>query len=92
MMLIASPVKRTEVEKKLGYTAEEFRKHIEKQFKPGMTWENYGKGPGKWNIDHITPLVEWHPEAPVENVSSLDNIQPLWSEENSQKNGKGAKS
>ena len=27
-----------------------FRKHLEKSFKAGMTWENQGKG--GWDIDH----------------------------------------
>jgi len=28
--------------------------HLEKQFKPGMTWDNQGK---EWEIDHIIPFA-----------------------------------
>jgi hypothetical protein len=37
----------------IGCTGAELAVHIEKQFKRGMTWENYGS---KWHVDHITPL------------------------------------
>ena len=36
----------------LGYTPEQLKKHLEKQFTKGMTWDNYGK----WHIDHIIPV------------------------------------
>ena len=38
--------------KKLPYTPEELRKHLEKQFDENMNWENYGI---YWHIDHIYP-------------------------------------
>ena len=41
----------------LGCSGEVYRSYLEKQFKDGMTWENHGKCHGKWNIDHITPLM-----------------------------------
>ena len=31
----------------------ELRQHIERQFKPGMSWANYGE----WHIDHIVPCA-----------------------------------
>ena len=34
----------------LGCDIPSFRKHLEKSFKAGMTWENQGKG--GWDIDH----------------------------------------
>ena len=36
----------------LGCTIEEFKQHLELQFKPEMNWENHGK---VWEVDHITP-------------------------------------
>lgn len=36
----------------LGCSLECFKTHLENQFKPEMTWENYGV---VWEIDHITP-------------------------------------
>lgn len=49
--------KTDHMEKLLGCTFEEAKIHIEKQFLPGMTWENhslYG-----WHIDHIRPCASF---------------------------------
>lgn len=54
----------------LPYTREELKSHIEKQFKPWMTWENIGiydvktwndndQSTWKWQIDHIIPHSEF---------------------------------
>lgn len=60
------------------------KKWIESKFKPGMSWDNYGKGKGKWNIDHIRPCASF-------DLTDLEqqrecfhysNLQPLWSEDN----------
>ena len=72
----------------LGYSVEDLMAHLEKQFKPGMSWDNYGE----WHIDHIIPKVAF-------NVSSYDdfdfkrcwalkNLQPLWARENHMKRDK----
>ena len=37
----------------LGTTIDEFKKHLEKQFDVGMTWNNYGE----WHVDHIVGVV-----------------------------------
>lgn len=57
-----------------------FRGHIEKQFySPHMTWETWGAGRGKWQIDHILPVSDFNPEIhDVETYFGLDNLQPLW--------------
>lgn len=41
----------------VGCSREELVAHIEKNFKPGMNWENRGQGQGKWNLDHLVPLA-----------------------------------
>jgi len=41
--------------KDLGCSIPELKIWIEQQFKPGMTWENYGE----WHIDHIIPLSKF---------------------------------
>jgi len=43
----------------LFYSVEELRCHLELLFEDGMSWDNYGKGDGKWHIDHVVP-DSWH--------------------------------
>lgn len=68
----------------LGCSFEELKVHLEKQFKPKMTWENHGK----WHIDHIIPLSSAQTEEEVYKLSHYTNLQPLWAEENLKKNAK----
>lgn len=64
----------------LGCTAEEFKIYLEKQFQEGMTWNNHGRGCGKWNIDHIIPCIFFNIIDPVEQQQCFHftNHQPLW--------------
>lgn len=68
----------------VGCSIDGLKLHIQKQWKPGMTWENYGK----WEIDHIIPCASFS------NLELLDqqrqcfgfeNLQPLWRHENNAK-------
>ena len=76
-------------EKLVGYTIYELKKHLEKLFQPGMTWENYGK---EWHIDHITPISFFiftsTNDVEFKYCWSLYNLQPLWAEENIEKRDK----
>jgi len=74
--------KALEFEATLGCSSSEFRQHMESRFEPGMSWENYGRGSGKWSIDHIKPLSKCSPE---ENPNHYTNLQPMWNCENSRK-------
>lgn len=69
----------------VGYTLIDLKLHIEKQFKPGMSWENYGE----WHIDHIKPITffafDSYNNPDFKKCWSLDNLQPLWAEENWEK-------
>lgn len=69
-----------------GCSREELVKHLESQFKPGMTWENHGK----WEIDHIKPLAAFDMTNPKEVLAAMhySNLQPLWAKENRQKSAK----
>lgn len=66
--------------KYLGCSVEFARAHIERQFRPGMSWDNHGK----WHIDHIRPLALFDLTNPehVAKASRWDNLQPLWASEN----------
>lgn len=59
----------------LGYSAIELKYHIEKQFQPGMNWENHGD----WHIDHIYGVINFDAQTDVKIVCALDNLRPLWS-------------
>ena len=68
----------------LGCTIEEFKAHIESQFLPSMTWENWGVGPGKWHLDHVRELADFDLRVREEFLAAAhwSNYRPLWSEEN----------
>lgn len=69
-----------------GCTATELVAHIEKQFLPGMTWENRRK----WHIDHIIPCVAFDLTDPEQQAVAFHytNLRPVWAEENQRKNGR----
>lgn len=72
----------------LPYTPEQLKEHLEKQFQPGMSWDNYGE----WEIDHIFPqsLLPYdsldHPN--FQRCWALENLQPLGKIENIIKSNK----
>ena len=76
----------------VGYTLEELISHLEQQFTEGISWDNYGKGPGKWSIDHKLPISAHqftsYDDEEFKKCWSLKNLQPLWSVENSRKKDK----
>ena len=65
----------------LGCSVEFLKRHLEKQFLPGMTWDNYGS---EWEIDHIVPCSlfdmsdKWHQFV----CFNWRNLQPLWTKDN----------
>jgi hypothetical protein len=65
----------------------EFKYHIERLWLPGMTWDNRGNGPGKWNIDHIIPVSFFNMTDEVEKYMCCrwQNLQPLWWKDNMKK-------
>jgi hypothetical protein len=71
----------------LGCTALELKEHLEKQFKPGMTWDNYGRGPKKWSVDHIIPFgaFDLNKKEEQEKCCHYSNLRPLWGKENASK-------
>jgi hypothetical protein len=71
--------------KYIGCTVEDFKAHIEKQFKPGMAWDNYGT---YWHIDHIIPIGLATTEEQVKELMFYTNLQPLEAEKNIKKGKK----
>lgn len=72
----------------LGAFKEDIWKHLESQFKEGMTRENHGaKG---WHIDHIKPCASFDLTDPEQQKECFHytNLQPLWWWENLEKRHK----
>lgn len=69
----------------IGCSLEDLKIHLETQFKKGMTWDNWGHGADKWNIDHIIPISSANNEFEIYKLSHYTNLQPLWHKENRQK-------
>jgi hypothetical protein len=77
----------------LGCTIDFLKQHLESQFKPGMSWNNYGTGYNgmgmkEWHIDHINPCAKFDLRNPEEQKLCFhwSNLQPLWAKENWNKN------
>ncbi|NCN28731.1 hypothetical protein GW915_14315, partial [bacterium] len=68
----------------VGYTLENLMVRLEKQFKSGMTWGNYGKY--GWHIDHQIPISAFNFETPddldFKRCWALSNLQPMWAKDN----------
>ena len=63
-----------------GCTMQELSMYLESKFKPGMTWDNYGK---EWQIDHMRPLFEFDLTDPeqLKLACNFKNLQPISKEE-----------
>lgn len=70
--------KNTKTQEMLGVSWEIAKAHIERQFKKGMSWDNYGE----WHIDHIIPLASANTEKQLMRLCHYTNLQPLWAQEN----------
>lgn len=72
----------------LGFTVEELKRHLERQFTKGMSWSNYGE----WHIDHITPLSTFRiasiDDPELKAAWGLGNLRPLWATDNMKKRAK----
>jgi hypothetical protein len=72
----------------VGFTLEQVKSGLERQFTGGMTWENYGL----WHIDHKIPITAFNFDNPEDydfrRCWALSNLQPLWAKENMSKKDK----
>lgn len=71
----------------LGCSVENFKKHIESQFLPGWTWENWGT---VWEIDHKKPCASFDLSSPSQREACFhfSNQRPLSIFENRSKGSK----
>ena len=70
----------------VGCSIDELWKHLEKQFKDGMTRQNLGE----WHIDHIKPCSLFDLTDPEQQKECFNykNLQPLWAIDNIKKSNK----
>tara|TARA_Y100000389_G_scaffold99609_1_gene96343 strand:+ start:6647 stop:7168 length:522 start_codon:yes stop_codon:yes gene_type:complete len=66
--------------KLVGCSISHLMDHMEKQFQPGMTWENQGT----WHVDHMMPCASFNLIDPEQQRQCFHytNLQPLWGLEN----------
>lgn len=75
---------RPKIEQIIGCSMDVFRQHIERQFLPGMSWENMGE----WHLDHIVPISSAKTEEGIYALNHHTNLRPLWASENLRKSNK----
>jgi len=72
----------------LQYTPEQLITHLENKFTDKMTWDNYGE----WHVDHKLPITHFNisemGDSEFMKCWSLENLQPMWGEENIRKSNK----
>ena len=72
----------------VGYGADALVAHLQRQFLPGMSWENYGA----WHVDHVQPIAAFDFEAgglgEIRRCWALSNLRPLWALDNHRKNAR----
>lgn len=79
-------VKATKTITLLGCSPSQLQAHLEAKFKPGMSWDNYGK----WHVDHIRPCASFDLADPAQQRECFNwqNLQPLWAADNIRKGAK----
>lgn len=74
----------------IGCTPRFLKEYLESLFVDGMSWDNYGFGDNKWNIDHIKPCEAFDLSITEEQLKCFHytNLQPLWQSDNLEKSNK----
>jgi len=82
--------KRGSAIRDLGCTVDELKDHLERHFHPGMTWENFGHGAGRWSIDHVFPMkrADLTDRVHVLAVCNWRNLRPEWFTDNVRKSAR----
>lgn len=66
----------------LGYSIQDLKLHLERQFISGMSWENYGE----WHVDHIVPVASFSfqtaDDPDFRACWALTNLRPMWAKDN----------
>lgn len=80
--ILTMPRKRGDIRSEvlLGYSKQQLRDHLEKQFRPGMSWEERDS----FHVDHIIPVAEFLKNGITDlaKINALTNLQVLTPHEN----------
>lgn len=73
----------------MGCSRANMMRHLERQFRGGMTWANYGR---VWVIDHVVPICRFDltRREQVAQACHWTNFQPLFVKENGEKGARVA--
>jgi hypothetical protein len=71
------------VETLIGCDLDQLRRHLERQFRNGMSWGNADQ----WHIDHVVPCSNYDLSDIKQTATCFHytNLQPMWKEDNSSK-------
>jgi hypothetical protein len=71
----------------IGMTHKEFETYLQAQFQPGMTWYNWGRDDGCWQIDHVIALSQFDVKdlSQVRHATHWSNLQPMLMDDNMNK-------
>jgi hypothetical protein len=74
----------------LGCNIDYFVIHLESLWELGMSWDNYGIGEMKWNVDHIIVLDDFDLTnySQAKRAFHYTNTQPMWSSQNCSKSNR----
>ncbi len=69
--------------KDLGCTVQELKIYLELLFQPGMSWGNWGRKSGMWQIDHKEELrfFDLTNREQFLKANHYTNLQPIWYED-----------
>ena len=69
----------------LGYSADDLKQHIERQFDRRMSWQRFMSG--EIHIDHVRPVASFDlsSESQIKECWALPNLRPCWKSENIRK-------
>ena len=81
-MSIKNGTQSPSIEIRLGYSVADLKKHLERQFTKGMTWDAFMTG--AIHIDHIIPQSSFDlmDDGEWNACWALTNLQPLWKKDN----------
>ncbi len=74
----------------IGCSRATLRRHLSRQFQPGMSFENYGP---IWHIDHISPCKLYNLFDLQERLACFHytNLQPMFAKANKSKSASGTR-